>query len=219
MFGSFLPSALGWFGSHQSLLGCRSRHCHGINSFTGRLRARAGSLAVRAIMRNALKRWIRAQAHKRGRWVGIYLRMCQPDGEEWAGFLKLQGKLHSIGEHCSIQSNVEITDPSYVRIGNNVRMSGCTLFGHDGSVNMLNRAYGLKLDSVGKIDIHDNVFIGHRAIVLPNVEIGPNAIVAAGAVVTKNVPPNSVVGGIPARRMCSVDELVERLKSSTATLR
>jgi len=31
MFGSFLPSALGWFGSHQSLLGCRSRHCHGIN--------------------------------------------------------------------------------------------------------------------------------------------------------------------------------------------
>jgi peroxiredoxin len=33
MFGSFLPSALGWFGSHQSLLGCRSRHCHGINQF------------------------------------------------------------------------------------------------------------------------------------------------------------------------------------------
>src|ERR1035438_10190705 len=32
MFGSFLPSALGWFGSHQSLLGYRSRHCHGINS-------------------------------------------------------------------------------------------------------------------------------------------------------------------------------------------
>src|SRR5271157_619194 len=32
MFGSFLPSALGWFGSHQSLLGCRSRHCHGINT-------------------------------------------------------------------------------------------------------------------------------------------------------------------------------------------
>src|ERR1019366_5121882 len=31
MFGSFLPSALGWFGSHQSLLGYRSRHCHGIN--------------------------------------------------------------------------------------------------------------------------------------------------------------------------------------------
>jgi hypothetical protein len=36
MFGSSLPSALGWFGSHQSLLGCSSRHCHGIN-FTHQL--------------------------------------------------------------------------------------------------------------------------------------------------------------------------------------
>jgi UDP-3-O-[3-hydroxymyristoyl] glucosamine N-acyltransferase len=148
----------------------------------------------------------------------MYIRLCRPDGEEWAAFLKLQGNLYSMGAHCSIQSNVEITDPSYVRIGNNVRMSGCTLFGHDGSVNMLNRAYGLKLDSVGKIDIRDNVFIGHRAIILPNVEIGPNVIVAAGAVVTKSVPQNTVVGGVPAKRICSVDELVERLKTSTATL-
>lgn len=150
--------------------------------------------------------------------IGIYIRVCRPDGEEWAAFLKRQGKLHSMGEQCSIQTNVEITDPSYVRIGNNVRMSGCTLFGHDGSVNMLNRAHGLKLDSVGKIDIRDNVFIGHRAIVMPNVVIGPNAIVAAGAVVTKNVPENTVVGGVPAKRICSVDELVERLKVSTAAL-
>jgi carbonic anhydrase/acetyltransferase-like protein (isoleucine patch superfamily) len=62
------------------------------------------------------------------------------------------------------------------------------------------------------------VFIGHRAIILPNVEIGPNAIVAAGAVVTKDVPPNSVVGGIPAKRICGIDQLVERLKASTAAL-
>ena len=169
-------------------------------------------------MLKVIQRWVRKQAHKRGRMVGTYVRLCRPGGDEWAAFLKRHGKLHSMGEHCSIQSNVEITDPSYVRIGNNVRMSGCTLFGHDGSVNMLNRAYGLKLDSVGKIDIRDNVFIGHRAIILPNVEIGPNAIVAAGAVVTKNVPPNTVVGGIPAKRICGIDQLVERLKASTAAL-
>ena len=162
--------------------------------------------------------WIRNQAHTRGRMAALYIRVCRPDGDEWAAFLKRHGKLHSMGEHCSIQTNVEITDPSYVRIGNNVRMSGCTLFGHDGSVNMLNRAYGLKLDSAGKIDIRDNVFIGHRAIVLPDVEIGPNAIVAAGAVVTKNVPPNTVVGGVPAKRICGMEELVDRLKKSTAAL-
>jgi hypothetical protein len=54
-----------------------------------------------------------------------------------------------------------------------VRLSGCTLFGHDGSVNMLEPAFGLKLDRVGKIDIRDNVVIGHGAIVLPGATIGP----------------------------------------------
>ena len=169
-------------------------------------------------MFSLLQRWIRHQAHTRGRFVSSYVRLCRPDGEEWARFLKRHGKLHSMGEYCSIQSNVQMTDPSYVRLGNNVRMSGCILFGHDGSVNMLNRAYGLKLDSVGKIDIRDHVFIGHGAIILPNVEIGPRAIVAAGAVVARNVPENTVVGGVPAKRICSVDELVERLKISTATV-
>ncbi len=99
-----------------------------------------------------------------------------------------------------------------------MRLSGCTLFGHDGSVNMLNRAYGCKLDRVGKIDIRDNVFIGHGAIVLPGVTIGPKAIVASGAVVTSDVGENSVVGGVPAKRICSLDDLVERFKSQTEQL-
>ena len=169
-------------------------------------------------MMKMLKRWIRKQAHQNDRLVGWYVRLCRPDGEEWAAYLKTQKKLHAIGEHCSIQTNVEITDPRYVRIGNNVRMSGCTLFGHDGSVNMLNRAYGIKLDSVGKIEIRDNVFIGHHAIIMPNVEIGPNAVVAAGAVVTKSVPPDTVVGGVPAKRICSLAESVARLQASTSIL-
>lgn len=43
-----------------------------------------------------------------------------------------------------------------------------------------------------------------------NVRIGPNAIVAAGAVVSKDVPPNSVVGGVPAKVICSFDEYVAK---------
>jgi acetyltransferase-like isoleucine patch superfamily enzyme len=82
---------------------------------------------------------------------------------------------------------------------------------------MLNRAYGLKLDSVGKIDIRDNVFIGHRATVMSGASIGPNAVVAA-AVVTSDVAENTVVGGNPARRICSLDEMVERLKVWTAAM-
>jgi acetyltransferase-like isoleucine patch superfamily enzyme len=164
------------------------------------------------------KRWIKGQAHKHGRFVGIYTHICNPDGDEWAAFVKARKLLYAMGEHCSIQRNTELPDPAYVRIGNNVRLSGCTLFGHDGTVNMINRAYGLHLDSVGKIDIKDNVFVGHRAIVMPGVTIGPNAIVGAGALVTHDVPENTVVGGVPAKRICSLDELVARQTARTAQM-
>jgi acetyltransferase-like isoleucine patch superfamily enzyme len=50
----------------------------------------------------------------------------------------------------------------------------------------------------GRVFIEDNVWIGAGAIILPNVRIGSGSVVAAGAVVTKSVEPNSVVGGVPA---------------------
>ena len=117
-----------------------------------------------------------------------------------------------MGEYCSIQTNVVITNPSFVAMGKNVRMSGCTLFGHDGSVNMLNRAYQLHLDNVGPIIIGDHVFIGHGAIVLPNVRIGSRVIIAAGAVVNRDLPDNCLAGGVPAKPLRSLDEHVNVLK-------
>lgn len=52
---------------------------------------------------------------------------------------------------------------------------------------------------VSPVRIGDHVWIGQRATILKGVEIGDGAIVAAGAVVTRDVPPRAVVGGIPAR--------------------
>jgi len=165
-----------------------------------------------------LRALLRRAAFEHGRLTGLYRRLCAPDGREWAAFLKARGVLFAIGEHCSIQTNVSIPDTKYVRIGNNVRLSGCTLFGHDGSVNMINRAYGLKLDRVGKIELRDNVYVGHQAILLPGVTVGPNAIVAAGAVGCGDVPENVVYGGVPARRICSLEEHVERLRARSEGL-
>ena len=51
----------------------------------------------------------------------------------------------------------------------------------------------------GCIEIMDNVFIGSNSTILYDVRIGPNAIVAAGSVVTWDVPPGSIVGGVPAK--------------------
>ena len=90
--------------------------------------------------------------------------------------------------------------------------------GHDGSIAMLNRAYNVRVDAVGKIDIRDNVFIGLNAIILRNVTIGRNAIVAAGAVVTKDVAEGDIVAGVPARPIGRVEDLVKKLQAETQSL-
>ncbi len=169
-------------------------------------------------MRSLVKKIVRRLAWRYGKFPSLYRKLCQPMGEEYAEYLRRHGNLCEIGRHCSILTTTVFTDPAYVRIGNNVHFSSCTLIGHDGSIAMLNRAYNIKLDSVGKIDIHDNVFIGFNAIILPNVTIGPNAIVAAGAVVTKDVAQGDIVAGVPAKPIGRVEDLVKKLHAKTQTL-
>lgn len=170
-------------------------------------------------MLNALmKRVLRHCAHRHGSLRGLYVRLCNPDGHEYSGYLKKWGRLHAMGDHCAINSGVVFTDPAYVSLGNNVHMADCTLIGHDGAVAMLYRATGARLESVGKIVINDNVFIGHGAIVLHGVTIGPNAIVAAGAVVVRDVAPGDIVGGVPARAISTVASFVSKLQRETDQL-
>ncbi|PZQ52695.1 MAG: acyltransferase [Rhodovulum sulfidophilum] len=97
------------------------------------------------------------------------------------------------------------TDPAFTSIGDNVWIVGAWISGHDGSAVMLGRAYGKRLDAVGPVIIRDDVFIGRGATILPGVTIGPRAIVGAGAVVSRDVPPNSVVAGNPARFIRTLD--------------
>ena len=105
------------------------------------------------------------------------------------------------------------TDPDLTSVGNNVWIAGAWISGHDGSAVMLGRAYGRKLDAVGPVILNDDVFIGRGATILPGVTIGPRAIVGAGAVVSRDVPPNSVVAGNPARFIRTLDEHVARIEA------
>ena len=59
-----------------------------------------------------------------------------------------------------------------------------------------------------KCKIEDWAYIGAYSQIMPGVTIGEGAIVAAGSVVTKSVPPRTVVGGNPARYICTVDEYI-----------
>lgn len=166
-------------------------------------------------MISLLKKIIKIIAFKKGWLKKIYIKLCKPNVHEYTLFLKKHGGFHSIGKECMIWPYTNIPNPQYVKIGNNVILTACTLLGHDGSIAMLNKAFNVKLDSVGKIEIHDNVFVGHGAIILPGVSIGPNAIIGAGSVVTKSVGKNTIVGGVPARPIGSVDALVEKLQKKT----
>ena len=65
---------------------------------------------------------------------------------------------------------------------------------------------------VGKISIGDNCFIGVGSILLPGVTLADNFIVGAGSVVTKSFEKGNVIAGVPAKRICSVEQLYEKNK-------
>lgn len=153
-------------------------------------------------------RWL---AVRSPRHEGLYRYLCEPNGVDWANMLRERGDFYAMGEHCFIDRYAYIVDRAFIRLGNNVRINRCVMMCHDGSVNMINRAYGLRLDNVGKIDIRDNVYIGYGAVILPGVTIGPNAIVSVGSVVRSDVAEGDVVSGVPAKR-------VGRLSMSVAML-
>ena len=163
-----------------------------------------------------LENLIRRRAMETGKGRELFRRVAR-SSREWGDYISKWGGLYSCGTDATINIACNITDPYLVRIGNNCALSGCTLLGHDAVVHLVNRARNLKLDSVGCIDIRDNSFIGHGAIIMPNVRIGPNSVVAAGAVVTKDVPPGTLVGGSPAKVIGSFDDMVERMKKRSAS--
>lgn len=117
-------------------------------------------------------------------------------------------------------SRPRLAEPHLCEIGDNVWITGgVTLLNHDGAIAMLNCA-GMTdaVNVVGKIVVFDNVFIGINSTIMPGVSIGPCAVVAAGSVVVRDVPPNTVCGGTPAKVICTIDEYIRRYDDPTRTI-
>jgi maltose O-acetyltransferase len=96
-----------------------------------------------------------------------------------------------VGDHCFLDGRAKLT------IGNHVGIASQVLIYND-EHNINSDDYS---NSFGPVTIGDYVFIGPRAIILPNVKIGKGAVVAAGAVVTKDIPEFEIWGGVPAKKI------------------
>lgn len=154
---------------------------------------------------------LRSQARR----AMILRLMLFPDGYSRGRYLKKKKVFHAQGEHCYFAPHNFGTEPYLISFGNNVHVaSGVKFVNHDICAGMFRYMdpQGRYVKRVGPISVGDNVFIGANATVLYDARIGNNVIVAAGAVVTGELPDGGIYGGVPARRIGDFDGYMEKCR-------
>ncbi|MFV0362360.1 MAG: DapH/DapD/GlmU-related protein [Suipraeoptans sp.] len=129
-------------------------------------------------------------------------KQVSPDFGLFPPFTSDCGKNITVGKRVFINSGCRFQDQGGITIGDDC------LIGHNAVLVTLN--HGFAPNERGDlypspIVLGNNVWLGANVTVLPGVTVGNNAIIAAGAVVTKDVPANTVVGGVPAKFIKNID--------------
>ncbi|MFY9951494.1 MAG: acyltransferase [Candidatus Sulfotelmatobacter sp.] len=145
---------------------------------------------------------------KLSKFINLY--GCEVGDESKIGaFVEIQ-KNASIGRRCKISSHTFICEG--VTIEDNVFIGHGVMFINDSYPRATATDGNLQTEADWKVErtvIKRGASIGSGATILSNVTVGENAIVGAGSVVTKDVPPNSIVAGNPAKFMRSVEQITE----------
>ncbi len=144
--------------------------------------------------------------------------MLAPGGYQRASRLKKIHHFHHQGDHCYFTPYNYGTEPHLLSFGNNVHIaSGVRFVTHDISAMMF---HTLDPDTVysnrvGTISVGNDVFIGANATILYDVCIGDRVIVAAGALVNKNLASDGVYAGVPARRIGDFEEYRKKILAAS----
>lgn len=110
------------------------------------------------------------------------------------------------------------SEPWLISLGDNVFITdGVKFINHDGGT-LLFRKIIHDLEITKPISIGNDVYIGNNVIILPGVTVGNKVIIGAGAVVTRDIPDNSVAVGVPARVIKSADEYFNKIKNESLHL-
>jgi acetyltransferase-like isoleucine patch superfamily enzyme len=148
---------------------------------------------------------------KLSKFINLY--GCEIGDETKIGaFVEIQ-KNASVGQRCKISSHTFICEG--VTIEDNVFIGHGVMFINDSYPRATAPGGNLQTEADWKVErtvIKKGASVGSGATILSNVTVGENAIVGAGSVVTKDVPPNSIVAGNPAKFLRHIERSVEASK-------
>jgi heptaprenylglycerol acetyltransferase len=134
-------------------------------------------------------------AFKRFLQILVYLAPGESTLRVWLH--RLRGVQIGSDLHIGMATLIETSFPEWVSIGNHVTIGmRTTIIAH--MLGLPPKKHGTK-EKYASVRIEDDAFVGPGAIILPNVTIGRGAVVTAGSVVTRSVPPMTVVQGNPAK--------------------
>lgn len=159
---------------------------------------------VRVLIYTLFLSWVIGRGSRFSRWRAAY----------WSSFMGCVGTDTMISHHVKIRDPEKISIGSHTHITNNVILDGRgtltigddVLIGYQSIIMTYARGFRdrdtlirLQPGSASPVVIGNDVWLGARVVVLPGVTIHDGAVIAAGAVVTKDVPAYAVAAGVPAR--------------------